>query len=92
MSYQIKMNWVLQIEPPSELKKGVSYEFEKEGNRIFPLDTPIDLINKDREAIAKIKIEQFTNKQGITTGNYSVIKIYSSEEKKVLTQYWEENQ
>lgn len=92
MGFPIKMNWVLQIEPPKELELNVDYEFKKRENRVFPLETPIDLINGNREAIAKIQVNEYTNKSNITTGIYRVLKIYSEQEKRVLTQYWIENQ
>ncbi|MBI3333935.1 DUF2584 family protein [Candidatus Pacearchaeota archaeon] len=92
MGADIRMNWALQIEPPSSLEERAEYVFEKSGNRIFPLETPIDLLNMQRDAVAKIRITEFTNKPGITTGRYEVIKIYQDTEKQVLTQYWRENQ
>lgn len=92
----IKFNWVLQIEPPEDLKVQGSYQFEKSGNRVFPLDTPIDLIDLNRNAMAKIKVVSFlnsyTDKGGVTTGNFEVIKIYTGTEKSVLSNYWVENE
>lgn len=96
MGSAVKFNWVLQIEPPDNLKVQGSYLFEKDGNRVFPLGTPIDLIGPDRNAIAKIKILSFENSTkdtgGITTGSFEVTKIYTGTEKSVLTNYWIENQ
>ena len=92
MGFSIKFNWVLQITPPENPEAGKSYEFEKPGNRNFPLDTPIDLIDPERNAIAKIQVESFTNSQNLTTGNFTVVKVYEGNEKEVLSAYWIENQ
>ncbi len=92
MGVDIRFNWALQTELLGELEEKATYTFEKSGNRIFPLKTPIDLISMNREAVAKIKVTEFTNKIEITTGKYEVVKIYQGTEKEVLTQYWRENQ
>jgi len=92
MGADIRMNWALQTATLDTLEERAIYSFEKSGNRMFPLETPIDLINMSREAVAKIKITEFTNRIGVTTGTYQVVKIYQGIEKEVLTQYWKENQ
>lgn len=92
MGSPLKFNWVLQIEPPVSLEVQRSYPFEKPGNRMFPIGTPIDLIDLDRNAVAKIKITSFLNKLDITTGSFEVIKIYAGTEKSVLSNYWVENE
>jgi len=92
LGFSIKFNWVLQITPPENPEAGKSYEFEKPGNRNFPLDAPIDLIDPDRNAIAKIRVESFTNRQNLTTGSFIVVKVYRGNEKEVLSVYWRENQ
>ena len=91
MGFSVKFNWVLQIDQPEILSLNESYSFSKTGNRIFPIGTPIDLIDIDRNAVAKIKIKSFLNEDEHTTGTFSVTKIYTGEEKRVLTNYWNEN-
>ncbi len=92
MGFCVKFNWVLQINPPKKLETQTRYKFEKMGNRIYPLETPIDLIDKDRNAIAKIKLMFFQNTIEQTSGEFEIIKIYQGEEKRILTNYWFENQ
>lgn len=92
MGSSVKFNWVLQIDPPATLEVLRSYRFEKSGNRVFPIGTPIDLIDSDRNAIAKIKINSFVNEPDSTSGIFEVIKLYLGTEKSVLTNYWIENQ
>ncbi len=91
MGFQIKFNWALQIEEPSDLKEGNVYDFAKDGNRVFPVETPIDLISPGREAIAKIVVLEFSNSKEETKGKFKVIKIYEGQEREILTNYWIEN-
>jgi len=76
MGQAIRFNWVLQTDAPDMPKAGGVYEFSKPGNRVFPLNTPIDLIDPDRVAIAKIRITSFSNDKDSTTGVYKIVKIY----------------
>lgn len=92
MGFEIKFNWALQIDEPNNLSEGEVYDFVKSGNRAFPIETPIDLINPKREAVAKVHILEFSNTKTETKGKYKVIKIYIGEEKTILTNYWIENQ
>lgn len=92
MGFEIKFNWALQIEPAADLAEGGVYDFSKSGNRIFPIEIPIDLINSKREAFAKIHVLEFANTKTGTKGKYKVIKIYNGEEKNILTNYWIENE
>jgi len=92
MGFSIKFNWVLQVEPPESLTVKCLYPVKKSEYRIFPLDTPIDLIDLKRAAIAKIRIKSFSNESGSTSGVYEVLKIYADTEKAILTNYWIENE
>ncbi len=92
MGFSIKFNWVLQVTPPANLTLDTIHAFRKNGNRAFPIDTPIDLIDSERNAIAKIKILSFTNSEMETAGEFKIIKIYTGNEKEILTNYWKENQ
>lgn len=91
MGFEIKFNWVLQLESESALEENSVYYFLKTGSRAFPIDTSIDLINSKREAVAKVRILEFSNTGKETKGKFKVVKIYQGEEKKVLTNYWLEN-
>ena len=92
MGFSVKFNWVLQIDPVDKIEEKCAYEFQKAGNRVFPIETPIDLIDSDRNALAKIKVISFLNSSSTTSGKYELIKIYSGEEKTVLSNYWLENE
>ncbi len=92
MGFSVKFNWVLQTEITDTLLVGKSYSFEKSGNRVFPINTPIDLIDSSRNAIAKIKVTAFTNEPLVTRGSFEIVKIYEGDEKAVLSNYWIENE
>ncbi len=92
MGFTVKFNWVLQVEPPESLTVKSVYPFEKSENRIFPLDTPIDLIDLNRTAVAKIRIKSFLNESGSTTGWFEILKVYNGTEKAILSSYWKENE
>jgi len=66
MDFKVEFNWALKLKPENglkeeELEAGKTYEFWKSGNRIYPLNIPIDLINQNWEAVAKIIIVEFKN-------------------------------
>lgn len=92
MGFAVKFNWVLQHTPPDSIRAGESHAFTKSGNRVFPIGTPIDLIDEQRNAIAKIEIIEFANTAQGTRGEYTILKPYTGEEKATLTRYWIENQ
>ena len=92
MGFTTKFNWVLQIQPPEVLTVDCLHAFRKDGSRVFPIDTPIDLIDLKRTAIAKVKIKSFKNTNSETTGIFEILKIYAGVEKTVLTNYWIENE
>jgi len=97
MGFKTEFNWVLKLKPEQglreeELELGKEYRFYKNEYRVYPLDIPIDLLNEDWEAVAKIIIIEVSNFEGKTTGKYKVIKIYSGQEKEILSKHFQENQ
>jgi len=73
------------------LEVGKIYKFSKKEYRVYPVGLPIDLLNRNWEAVAKVVIIEFKNTDGRTEGKYKVVKIYEGKEKEVLTNYWREN-
>ena len=93
MDSKIEFNWALKLKPEngldeSLLREGEIYNFTKSGNRVYPLNIPIDLINQDWVALARVIVIEYTNKENITTGRYRVVRIYNEDEKKRITDYW----
>ncbi len=96
MGFKTEFNWVLKLKKEQglyedKLKQGLIYEFSKKEERIYPINVPIDLINENWEAVAKIIIVECKQSNGKTEGKYKVIKIYKGKEKEILTGYWREN-
>lgn len=97
MGYETEFNWVLKLKN-SQLKElegvvkkeGACFAFEKSGNRIYPMELPIDLLNENWEAIARVEIYCLNYSDKKTKGTYEVLKIYEGEEKRVLTDYYQE--
>ena len=95
MGYNTEFNNALKLKPmqgldETNLRIGNVYSFTKDGYRIYPVDTPIDLLNQDWEPLARVMIIKTALSEKKTTGNYKVLKIYSENEKKVLVEYWKD--
>ena len=74
----------------SALKEGGVFEFTKDEYRIYPVDQPVDLINRNWEALARVVVVEMTCANKKTCGKYKVVKMYGEEERKILTKYWQE--
>lgn len=68
-----------------KLVEGAEYAFKKDGHRLFMLETPIELITSDWQAIARIMITEFTVGHSKTKGIYKILKVYSDEEVRVVS-------
>jgi len=96
MGFKTEFNWALKLKPEQgldeeNLEVEKIYKFSKKEYRVYPVGIPIDLLNRNWEAVAKVVIIEFKNNDGRTEGKYKVIKIYEGREKEVLTNYWREN-
>lgn len=95
MGFKIEFNYVLKLKPENglveeNLKEGDIYNFVKNDYRIYPLDQPIDLINRNWEVLAWVIVIEVFCADNKTLGKYQVEKIYNKEEKFFLTKYWRE--
>jgi|APSaa5957512576_1039674.scaffolds.fasta_scaffold236456_1 hypothetical protein len=93
MGFKTEFNWALKLKPEQGLDENKIeidkiYSFNKDEYRIYPVDMPIDLLNKNWEAIGRVIIVESTNKENKTIGKYKVLKIYETEEKELLSKYW----
>jgi hypothetical protein len=68
-----------------ELQLNKEYPFIKDGHRLYMLDTPIELVSEDWQALARVLIVEITVGRNVTKGFYKVLKIYSDEETKVVS-------
>jgi len=76
MGYNIKFNWILQLSEkqgfPKKLVKNKTYPFRKGLKRIYPIDIPIDLMNKERKICGKVIIKEITIRKDKTKGKFKV--------------------
>jgi Protein of unknown function (DUF2584) len=61
---------------PMELILGATYQAEKSGYRIFPIDVPLPLVDEQWLAQADVVIEQLTWANQMTTIGYRIHRIY----------------
>jgi hypothetical protein len=95
MGFKTEFNWGLKLKPDqgldeSIIKEGKEFEFTKDEYRVYPIDQPIDLINRDWVPLARVVVTEVRNANKKTFGKYKVVKIYKGTEKEVLTNYWHE--
>ncbi|MEI6379222.1 MAG: hypothetical protein WCO55_06220 [Candidatus Falkowbacteria bacterium] len=64
---------------------GQEYPFQRNKHRLYMLDTPMELLTADWQAIARIIVTEITVGHNITKGSYKVLKIYSDEEVRVIS-------
>jgi len=96
MGSKVEFNWALKLKSENGLnedilKEGEIYEFTKTGNRVYPINIPIDLINQDWVALARIIVLEYTNKENIMSRRYRIIRIYNETEKRTITDYWKKD-
>ncbi len=79
MGYDIRFNWILQLTPkqgfPKTIKQNKIHSFEKDGERIYPIETPLDLMDEERNIKAKIMITEITIIKNKTTGKFKIIEV-----------------
>ncbi|MBI2004236.1 DUF2584 family protein [Candidatus Pacearchaeota archaeon] len=86
MSFETKINWVLKLNRSLEgLSRGRGGSFTKQGYRIYPLNFPILLADKDWNVSAIIEIEEISQTKNETKGKYLVKRTLDDQEIKVLT-------
>ena len=77
-----KEQWLIERE---DLIEGKEYPFTKDKHRLYMIDIPMNLITRDRQAIAKVMITETTIGHNQTKGIYKVLKIFSDEEVRVVS-------
>jgi len=89
MGFQAELNWALKLsELDSSLTVGKEYDFEKKDIRLYPIDMPIDLLDKNWEAVGSCIILTVTYSKVKTIGKFKILELYEGDKKKILTEQW----
>ncbi|MDP4011565.1 MAG: hypothetical protein Q8P72_05075 [Candidatus Roizmanbacteria bacterium] len=90
MRFQTEFNYMLKIRVGQGLspdpKEGEIYDFEKTIERIYPLNTPMYLIDDDYKVYGKCVILEYSVGHGITKGKYKLFELYDSKTSQLLTE------
>lgn len=90
MGYKLEFNTILSIKSgtldASELVAGKQYTTIKDGERLFPLNIPIDLCDSEYQFYAKVAVRKLVLYGGKTELHFDVLKIFSNVESKVITE------
>jgi hypothetical protein len=72
------------VKPP-KLKVGKTYNFKKRKQRLYMIDTPMNLLSDKWKAIALVLITEITVVQNFTKGKYKVLKIFSKADAEAMS-------
>ena len=81
----LKLSPAQGLARPPKLKVGKIFNFKKEKQRLYMIDTPMTLLSDKWEAIGLIIVTEFTVNQKITKGKYKVLKIFSKADSEAIT-------
>ena len=89
MGYQIKFNCLLTVSKTDlslqDLVVGQRYNITKDGERLYPLNIPIEVCDDDHVYYGKVAVRKLTLEAEKTSLEFEVLKIFSPEEAKVYT-------
>jgi hypothetical protein len=89
MGYHLEFNTILSVPVGrldlSQLEVGKSYDVIKDGERIFPLNIPIDLCGEDYKFVAKVAVRKLILSKGETVLSFDVLKLFNDEESRVIS-------
>mgnify|MGYP003394986127 CR=1 FL=1 len=75
-------------EIPKVLELGKSYPFLKKEHRIYQLNVAMDLWTNDWKFICRIVITEYSLGNNETKGFFVPVKLFSDEERKVITKIY----
>lgn len=90
MGYLLEINSLLKIPKTSgidlkKIKAGEKYTVEKQGERLYPLNIPLDLCDEDYKYYGKVVIRKLSLEKGKTVLEFEVIKVFDQEESRVFS-------
>lgn len=89
MGYPIIFNCLLTVSKTdldmSTLKVGAHYLIEKKGERLYPLNIPIEICDEDHRYFGKVAVRTLTLKAGKTILDIEVLKVFNKNEADVYS-------
>lgn len=89
MGYPIIFNCLLTVSSAdldlSTLKVGEHYSVVKTGERLYPLNVPIEICNEDHQYFGKVAVRKLVLETGKTTLEIEALKIFDENEADVYT-------
>ena len=90
MGFILEVNSLLVIPSNADLnlgkiKIGEKYTVEKEGERLYPLNIPIEICNEKYIYYGKVAVRKLTLKKSKTVLEIEVLKVFSKKESQVFS-------
>lgn len=89
MGYHLEFNCLLSVNKDvfdlTVLEVGGKYSLVKDGERLYPLNIPIEICDGEYKYYGKIAIRKLTLESGKTTLEFDVLKLFSEAEAQVYT-------
>ncbi len=70
---------------PQSLEIGKKYSFSKNGHRLYQINIPMDLRDKDWNAYGRCVVTEYTLGNNKTIGTYVMVKIFDEEQCRQVT-------
>ncbi len=94
MGYVTEFNWILKLKEeqgfPDALNEGALCNFRKSENRVYPVGIAVFLADSLWNVCASVIIKEFAVKDNKTNGIFEVVRVFSGDEKEVLTKVMRE--
>lgn len=88
MGWPVIINCLLKLPEGfdvSNLHEGQTLKVSRNGERIFPINVPIEMCDAKHQFLAKIAVRKLTVTKGRTDLQVEVLKVFTPEEAAVLT-------
>ena len=90
MGYSIEINCLLKIPANSginldKIKVGDKYTFEKQGERLYPLNIAIEICSDKYIYYGKVAIRKLTLQKGKTILEIEILKVFNEQESQIFS-------
>lgn len=89
MGFQIEINSLLVIPAGTinyeDFVEGSSYGLSKDGQRIYPVNVPIEFCDENYKYLGKVLVRSLTIKHDQTELEFEVVKMFSAEDSRVFS-------